>query len=898
MGSLAGSEKPSGAFRTNSSVSNSAGESGRKRQHGRLSATELAMMPINRLLTEFRVRPRAPYWWSRILRKRTNTASTILHITTRVALFSLLLGCAVQAQIIPSNRRIAWEGYVGIPGGIPTYPVDKTATAAPYNADKTGANDATAAINSAISDCASDKAVYLPAGTYKVLGAIKLKKHCVLRGAGSGTILQLGDNGEIRMETTLTDSTSIDLASGYTKGSTNLTLSTSSGVAVGEPILIDELNDSSLVERDGTQGGNYLSRNSGSRVLQFIHLVVAKNGNTLTIEPPVPLTLNSSMNPQVYRFVNPSGLMEWAGVEDMKLIHVGESGGTDGFGVEIRYTKYCWVKNVEIEDLCEAGVYMLRTYRNEVRGCYLHHAALNNYASSRAYGVDLWWGSSYNLIEDNICYYLRHSLVIEGGGAGNVFGYNYSDRMFDQFYPDTDYLMGDLLLHGSHPIMNLYEGNVARILYFDNVHGSGSHNTAFRNWLVAESQGANVPWMDWGLTPVGIDQNHVSNNIVANVLGKPSQGPGIYEAKTVTSSPTHYVYILGQPDRANLGTAPGWDQVRGSLLRHCNWDFNTTTNQGVRYDDTGSTSDVNLPASLYRSSKPAFFGSLTWPPIDPRNPSLASITSIPAGYRFVHGTNPVGSTDPVIAISPASYDFGSVAVGSATNATFTVRNVGGGTLTGTVSVGLPFSILGSSSYSLGSNASQVVTVRYLPTLAGNDRQTLTWTGGGGATATVSGSGWAVLSSLSFDSTAGTISGPFTIGTDQTISQSVESLDPASGGLAVYRFSITNAADYIVSAAVYGPADDGNSFFVNIDAEPTDPAMIWDFPMDSGFANRTVTWRASGGVSPQVWHLGVGTHQLIVRGREAGAKLGHITIFAYRPVSPPPPPSNLRIVGSN
>ena len=90
MGSLAGSEKPSGAFRTNSSVSNSAGESGRKRQHGRLSATELAMMPINRLLTEFRVRPRAPYWWNRILRKRTNTASTILHITTRVALFSLL----------------------------------------------------------------------------------------------------------------------------------------------------------------------------------------------------------------------------------------------------------------------------------------------------------------------------------------------------------------------------------------------------------------------------------------------------------------------------------------------------------------------------------------------------------------------------------------------------------------------------------------------------------------------------------------------------------------------------------------------------------------------------------------------------------------------------------------
>ena len=296
-------------------------------------------------------------------------------------------------------------------------------------------------------------------------------------------------------------------------------------------------------------------------------------------------------------------------------------------------------------------------------------------------------------------------------------------------------------------------------------------------------------------------------------------------------------------------------------------------NVGVEESD-GVTQNIN-----WFASKPANFAQLRYP-----HPLVTG------------GGGP--STNPIIAISPASYDFGSLAVGSASNATFTVRNVGGGTLTGTVSVGLPFSILGSSSYSLGSNASQVVTVRYLPTLAGNDRQTLTWTGGGGATATVSGSGWAVLSSLSFDSTAGTISGPFIIGTDQTISQSLESLDPASGGLAVYRFSITNAADYIVSAAVYGPADDGNSFFVNIDAEPTDPAMIWDFPMDSGFANRTVTWRASGGVNPQVWHLGVGTHQLIVRGREAGAKLGHITIFAYRPVSPPPPPSNLRILGSN
>jgi len=817
---------------------------------------------------------------------------------TRVALFSLLIVCTVHAQIIPSDRRVTWEGYVGVPGGIPAYAVDKTATDSPFNADKTGAVDATAAINSAISACASDRAVYLPAGTYKILGTINMKKHCVLRGAGSGTILRFGDTAQIRMVASAEDSTSIGISSGYTKGSTALTLSGTTLPSVGEPILIDQLNDSNLVDRDGTQGGGYLSRSSGSRVVQFIHLVVAKNGNTITIEPPMPFTLNPSMSPQVYRFVNPSGIMEWSGVEDLKIVNVGESGGTDGYAIEIRNTKYCWVRNVEIQDLAEAGVYLLRAYRNEVRGCNIHHAALNDFTSGRAYGVSLWWGASYNLIEDNICYYLRHSLVIEGGGAGNVFAYNYSDRMFDQFYPGTDYLMGDLLLHGSHPMMNLYEGNVARVLYFDNVHGSGSHNTAFRNWLVGESQGVNVPWMDWSLTPVGIDQNHISNNIVANVLGKVSHGPGIYESQTVGFNSTHYVYILGQSDRANLGTAPGWNEVRGSLLRHYNWDFNTTTNQGVRYDNTGLTSEMTLPNSLYRSSKPAFFGNLPWPPFDPRNPSAASVTSIPAGYRFVNGSNPVASTNPVIAVSPASYDFGSVAIGSTNVATFTVRNAGGGTLTGSVSVALPFSILGSSSYSLASNASQTVTIRYIPTLVRTDNQTVTWTGGGGASTAVSGSAVAVLSTLSFDSTAGAITAPFTVNADQTISQAVETLDPAAGGKAVYVFSVTNAADYSVSALISAPNGEADSIFVNIDAEPVSPGMIWDLPTYSGLTNRTVTWRATGGVTPQVWPLGIGTHQLIFRGREAGLKLGRITISAYGQATPPAPPTNLRVLSAN
>jgi hypothetical protein len=46
-----------------------------------------------------------------------------------------------------------------------------------------------------------------------------------------------------------------------------------------------------------------------------------------------------------------------------------------------------------------------------------------------------------------------------------------------------------------------------------------------------------------------------------------------------------------------------------------------------------------LPASYFLSSKPAWFGSLAWPPVDPANPATDDPSIIPAGYRYVHGSD-------------------------------------------------------------------------------------------------------------------------------------------------------------------------------------------------------------------------------------------------------------------
>jgi parallel beta helix pectate lyase-like protein len=145
----------------------------------------------------------------------------------------------------------------------------------------------------------------------------------------------------------------------------------------------------------------------------------------------------------------------------------------------------------------------------------------------------------------------------------------------------------------------------------------------------------------------------------------------------------------------------------------------------------------------------------------------------------------------------------------------------------------------------------------------------------------------IMSHLSFAAASGTVTSPFYFSNDAIVQPDYTSV--AAGGQAVYTFRISMAGDYVVSALVNAPSLDNNSFFVNIDDQPTDPLMIWDIPVTVGPSMETVTWRGIGGqdpaspsgfnaqYTPQVFNLSAGTHQLIVRGREGNCELGEITI---------------------
>ena len=95
---------------------------------------------------------------------------------------------------------------------------------------------------------------------------------------------------------------------------------------------------------------------------------------------------------------------------------------------------------------------------------------------------------------------------------------------------------------------------------------------------------------------------------------------------------------------------------------------------------------------------------------------------------------------------------------------------------------------------------------------------------------------------------------------------------AGGGKAIFTFAITNEGDYVITAQISAPDEGSNSFFINVDADPQDPLMVWDIDVTSGYETRTVSWRGNGDansdeISPKKFHLTAGDHKLIIVGRE-------------------------------
>lgn len=92
-------------------------------------------------------------------------------------------------------------------------------------------------------------------------------------------------------------------------------------------------------------------------------------------------------------------------------------------------------------------------------------------------------------------------------------------------------------------------------------------------------------------------------------------------------------------------------------------------------------------------------------------------------------------------VLPASWAFGAVELGSYEDKVFTVSNSGGIGFSGVASAAAPFSIVGTAAYTLAPAEAASITVRFTPASGTPVSGTVAFTGGGGLSRVVTGTGF-------------------------------------------------------------------------------------------------------------------------------------------------------------
>jgi hypothetical protein len=553
-----------------------------------------------------------------------------------------------------------------LPGGsrARTHLIDVTQS--PYNADTTGLTDASKAINTAIANSKSGDVIYLPSGTYKlgseITTAIGLdyRDNITIRGAGdcstgtgctilkpTGKALTVGAGDGYNFFKFAALIPSADLK----KGQTVIPFADTSKMNVGDLFhisLLDNIDPNHLV----------ISRNGKGRSRSQKFRVMAKTSNSITVFPPLHYDMPLSLSP---RAANVPWVAEFVGVEDLKIDLINS---TDGLPVSMKQAYGSWFKNVTITD---AQDFHLRVYASigcEVRSSQL----LRRKSSSGPGGSGLIIEESQNcLIEDNIITKTASHIQMNYGDSGNVIAYNflYDSRLAGVWGPSLK------PNHGPYNSMNLFEGNVAADLQDDGYHGGGGSNTVFRNWFYGTMpRVGNEHIFEAGRYILNLCRFARDYSVIGNVLGMqgvvngsyafgwPNTGNSGWKGEVQPSKGIWWAdwpaWLAGTYNKDDTGFQElDLDVAATTLLKN-----NYLVGQGIPSTEVLGSGE-SVPASLFRPSKPSYFGNLAWPPIGPEtisswSPTQGSLTSraiIPAQARYYGLSVPGIVTPPPVIVS-------------------------------------------------------------------------------------------------------------------------------------------------------------------------------------------------------------------------------------------------------
>ena len=413
-----------------------------------------------------------------------------LCVAVLVFLFSVW---PAAGQTISASRLFtdAWQN-AGCPSNAVVY--GGYANVKDFDATGNGATNDQPAVAAAIASLGgSAGVVYFPAGTYLIKSPISLPSGTVLRGeSGENSILRFDFvEHAIRIYGAETGSW-IALSASASIHTNTLTVSNGSAFTDGDYAVLRQTNDAAWNITDAW----------AAYVAGQIVRITAVSGNTLTLERQLRHDYPLSRTPEI-RKINPNLN---SGVETLKLERLLAGDNTsrnNQYTLHFSYAAQAFVRNVHSYKAFGSHIAADNSTKISVSGCYLEEAHEYDDGGS-GYGVKIQSRSGECLIENNIFRLLRHSILLQAGANGNVFGYNYSRDANSDSHPSW---AGDISLHGNYSYANLFEGNIIEHIWIDDSHNgiNGPLNTFFRNR--AEKCGFNM-------TDSGAD----SQNVVGNEL--------------------------------------------------------------------------------------------------------------------------------------------------------------------------------------------------------------------------------------------------------------------------------------------------------------------------------------------------------------------------------------------
>lgn len=572
--------------------------------------------------------------------------------------------------VLAASRAIVWNP--GVVGGIP----NRTNICTSLTSSAT-----TSDINSAITSCGNNGGgvVYLGAGTYSSVtngicfGGVS---NVTLRGAGANqTILAptAGDagcngagasigvaSGDNNWKGGMSNGP-VSWTAGYTAGTSVITLASVPNLKIGNPIILDQLNDTEdnggiLVVQSTSTGtavapgliGPYsTSGNTGGAApcassssdancysQEQIVTVVSCNGVTtvgaacsgtnvaIGISPSLHMPNWSSAKSARAWWATHPAMMD--GVEDLTIDSTNNIGAS---GVEFFNCQNCWAK----------GIISIQTNEGQTRMEYANHVSIVNsylfltqHGATASYGFECYSGSD-ELVENNIMQAVTSPSLFETC-SGTVLDYNFS---INNYYPANPGY--NVNAHGDHSAgvdTSLVEGNIGNVVTADVIHGTHNLMTYFRNYYngpqsACYASGSTYATSSYetcfsGLTPMQIYAFSRFYNVIGNILGT----TGVTTVYSSTTPGNNNAILLG----GGNGGVPQDPNVPATLMLWGNADaatgfgsprFNCTevptslTGIQAPFSNPCPTSDT-LPPSFYYTSTPAWWPSgKPWPPIGP-----------------------------------------------------------------------------------------------------------------------------------------------------------------------------------------------------------------------------------------------------------------------------------------